>query len=75
MTAAVPETEMLAGQPGVIPVEGVDETVKVTVPVNPPIGVTVRVELPVAPELKSAGLVAEIVKSATADHVKVALAW
>jgi hypothetical protein len=39
--------------------------VKATVPVKPPIGVMVIVELPVAPELKSAGEVAETVKSGT----------
>ncbi len=37
--------------------------VRVTVPVKPPDGVTVTVELPEAPVLKSAGEVAEIVKS------------
>src|SRR2546422_3016446 len=36
---------------------------RVTVPVKPPDGVTVIVELPVAPVLKSAGEVAEIAKS------------
>ena len=44
---------------------------RVTVPVKPPAGVTVIVELPVAPVLKSAGEVAEIVKSAL--KVKVAV--
>ena len=44
---------------------------RVTVPVKPPDGVTVIVELPVAPVLKSAGEVAEIVKSAL--KVKVAV--
>ena len=39
---------------------------RVTVPVNPPDGVTVIVELPVAPVLKSAGEVAEIAKSGIA---------
>ena len=36
---------------------------RVTVPVKPPDGVTVIVELPVAPVLKSAGELAVIVKS------------
>ena len=40
---------------------------RVTVPVKPPIGVMVIVELPVAPVLKSAGEEAEIEKSTTAN--------
>ena len=44
--------------------------VRLTAPVKPPDGVIVIVELPVAPVLKSAGEVAEIVKSAL--KVKVA---
>ncbi len=40
--------------------------VRATAPVKLPIGVTVIVELPVAPVLKSAGDVAEIVKSTVA---------
>jgi hypothetical protein len=48
------------------PVEGETVVVKVTVPVKPPIGVAVIVELPLAPVLKSAGEVAEIEKSTTA---------
>ncbi len=70
VTAVVPVTVRLAGQPGVRPVVGVVEVVRVTVPVNPPDGVMVTVELPVAlralteaPVLKSAGEVAVIVKS------------
>ncbi len=70
MTAVVPVTVRLAGQLGVMPVVGVVEVVRVTVPVNPPDGVIVMVELPVtlralteAPVLKSAGEVAVIVKS------------
>jgi len=45
------------------PVDGETVIVKETVPVKPPVGVTVIVELPVAPVLKSAGEVAVIVKS------------
>ncbi len=69
VTAVVPVTVRLAGQPGVMPVAGVVEVVRVIVPVNPPDGVMVTVELPVAlralteaPVLKSAGEVAVIVK-------------
>jgi hypothetical protein len=51
-----------AGQLGTSP-EGATVVVRVTLPLNPLIGVTVTVELPVAPVLKSAGVVAEIVKS------------
>ena len=53
------------------PVDGETTVLRVTVPVKPPDGVTVIVELPVAPVLKSAGEVAEIVKSAL--KVKVAV--
>ncbi len=70
MTAVVLGTVRLAGQLGVSPVEGVVEAVRVMVPVNPPDGVIVMVELPVAlralteaPVLKSAGEEAVIVKS------------
>src|SRR2546426_8481409 len=45
------------------PVEGETTVLRVTVPVKPPDGVTVIVELPVAPVLKSAGEIAEIVRS------------
>jgi hypothetical protein len=45
---------------------------RVTVPTKPPDGVTVIVELPEAPVLKSAGDVTVIVKSAA--KVKVAVA-
>jgi hypothetical protein len=48
------------------PVAGETTVVRVTDPVNPPDGVIVIVELPVAPVLKFAGLVAEIVKSGPA---------
>ena len=41
--------------------------VRTTAPVKPPIGVMVTVELPVAPVLKSAGDVAETVKSTVAN--------
>jgi hypothetical protein len=53
----------LAGQLAVRPVEGETIVVRVTVPVKAPIGVTVIVELPVAPVLKSAGEDAWIVNS------------
>ncbi len=56
-------TVRLAGQLAVRPVDGETIVVKLTVPVNPADGVIVIVELPVAPVLKSAGEVAEIVKS------------
>ena len=56
-------TVRLAGQLAARPVDGETVVVNVTVPVNPPDGVIVIVELPVAPVLKSAGDVAEIVKS------------
>ncbi len=81
MTAVVPVTVRLAGQLGVMPVVGVVEVVRVTVPVNPPDGVIVMVELPVAlralteaPVLKSAGEVAEIVKSPTTAAAAVTVA-
>ena len=64
-------TVRLGGQLAVRPVEGETTVLRVTVPVKPPDGVTVIVELPVAPVLKSAGEVAEIVKSAL--KVKVAV--
>ena len=56
------------------PVTGETTVLRVTVPVKPPIGVTVIVELPVAPVLKSAGEDAEIEKSDTAK-VNTAVAW
>jgi len=60
----------LGGQFAVRPVDGETTVVRLTAPVKPPDGVIVIVELPVAPVLKSAGEVAEIVKSAL--KVKVA---
>jgi hypothetical protein len=60
-------TVRLAGQFAVRPVAGETTVLRVTVPVKLPIGVTVIVELPVAPVLKSAGEVAEIVKSTVAN--------
>jgi hypothetical protein len=63
VTEVGPVTDRLAGQLAVRPVAGETVVVKVTVPVKPPDGVIVIVELPVAPVLKSAGEVAEIVKS------------
>src|SRR2546428_11383844 len=71
MVTAHEVTVRLAGQFAVRPVEGETTVLRVTVPVKPPDGVTVIVELPVAPVLKSAGEVAEIVKSAL--KVKVAV--
>jgi len=62
----------LAGQFAVSPLDGETTVVKLTVPVNPLIGVMVMVELPVAPVLKSAGEVAVMVKS-TLMNVKVAV--
>jgi hypothetical protein len=56
-------TVRLAGQFAVRPAAGETTVVRVTAPVKPPEGVIVIVELPVAPVLKFAGLVAEIVKS------------
>ncbi len=46
--------------------------VRLTAPVNPPDGVMVIVELPVAPVLKSAGDEAEIEKSAPIVKVNTA---
>ena len=63
VTALAPVITRLAGQFAVRPVEGETVVVSCTVPVKPPDGVTVIVELPVAPVLKSAGEVAVIVKS------------
>ena len=56
-------TFKLVGHPAVSPVEGETIVVRVTRPLNPLTGVTVTVELPVSPELKSAGVVAVTVKS------------
>jgi len=58
VTGAVPVTVRLVGQRGVRPVPGEVDVVRATVPVNPCNGVMVMVELPAAPELKSAGDVA-----------------
>src|SRR5256712_11382963 len=67
VAVVVPDvTVRLGGQFAVRPVEGETTVLRVTVPVKPPDGVTVIVELPVAPVLKSAGEVAEIAKSAIA---------
>ena len=63
VTALGPTTFRLAGQPAVRPVDGETVVVSITVPVKPPIGVIVIVELPVAPVLKSAGDVTIIEKS------------
>ena len=63
VTALAPVITRLVGQFAVRPVEGETVVVSSTVPVKPPDGVTVIVELPVAPVLKSAGDVAVIEKS------------
>ena len=63
MNTLGPVTIRLEGQLAVKPVDGETVVISVTVPVNPPNGVIVIVELPVAPVLKSAGEEAEIVKS------------
>ena len=55
-------TMRLVGQPGVRPGLGEVDVAIVTVPANPFDGVMVMVELPEAPELKSAGDVATIEK-------------
>ena len=72
MNTLGPVTIRLEGQLAVKPVDGETVVISVTVPVNPPIGVTIIVELPVAPVLKSAGELAETVKSATPVNVNVA---
>jgi hypothetical protein len=63
VTALEPVTARLDGQFALRPVDGETVVTRVTVPVKPFTGVTVIVELPVAPVLKSAGEVAAIVKS------------
>jgi len=63
VTALGPVIVRLVGQLAVRPVDGETMVVSVTVPVKPATGVTVIVELPVAPVLKSAGDVAVIEKS------------
>jgi len=67
-------TVRLAGQLAARPVEGETTVVRVTAPVKLPIGVTVIVELPVAPVLKSAGEEAEIEKSAEGPMTNTAVA-
>jgi len=66
VTGLEPVTARLVGQLAARPVDGETTVLRVTVPVKPPAGVTVIVELPVAPVLKSAGEVAEIEKSGIA---------
>ncbi len=74
VTAVVLVTVRLAGQPTVRPVGGDVEVEMFTVPVKPPDGVTVIVEVaPVAPELKLTGEVAPMLKFFTAPKVKVAV--
>jgi hypothetical protein len=63
VTGVVPLTLRVLGQPGLRPVPGEVDVAIVMVPVNPLVGVMVMVELPEAPELKSAGDVAKIEKS------------
>jgi hypothetical protein len=66
----VPEaTERLAGQFATSPVDGVTNELRVTFPLKLPIEVRVIVELPIPPELKSAGDVAEREKSGTSKTV------
>jgi hypothetical protein len=67
-------TVRLAGQLAARPVAGETTVLRVTAPVKLPIGVTVIVELPVAPVLKSAGEEAEIEKSDTAK-LNTVVAW
>jgi len=72
--AMAPETTVrLVGQLAARPVEGETTVVRLTAPVNPPDGVIVTVELPVAPVLKSAGDEAVIAKSAPTVKVNVAV--
>jgi len=63
VTALGPVIVRLVGQLAVRPVDGETVVTRLTVPVKPCNGVTVIVELPVAPVLKSAGELAVIVKS------------
>ena len=72
VTALGPVTVRLVGQLAVRPVAGETTVFRVTAPVKPPDGVTVTVELPVAPVLKSAGDEAAIEKSAPTTKVNVA---
>jgi hypothetical protein len=65
-------TVRLVGQLAARPIAGETTLLRVTAPVNPPIGVIVTVELPVAPVLKSAGEDAVIVKSVPTTKVKIA---
>ena len=65
-------TVRLVAQLAVRPVEGETTVLRVTVPVKPPIGVIVIVELPIAPVLKSAGDEAVIAKSAPTVKVNTA---
>jgi hypothetical protein len=75
VTALGPVITRLGGQLEVRPRDGEAVIVRVTVPVKPPIGVTVIVELPVAPVLKSAGEVAEIEKSIVAKVNVATVEW
>ena len=72
VTVLAPVIVRLTGQLAVRPVDGETVVVRVTVPVNPPDGVIVIVEPPVAPVLKSAGDEAVIEKSAPTVKVNVA---
>jgi len=73
MNTLGPVTIRLEGQLAVKPVDGETVVISVTVPVNPPNGVIVIVELPVAPVLKSAGEETPMVKSTTPVNVNVAM--
>ena len=72
VTALASVTARLTGQLAVRPVAGETTVLRVTVPVKPPDGVIVIVELPAAPALKSAGDEAVIEKSAPTVKVNVA---
>jgi len=71
VTALAPVITRLVGQLALRPVDGETVVVSCTVPVKPPDGVIVIVELPVAPALKSAGEVAVIEKSPPKVNVAV----
>lgn len=68
-------TIKFAGQLAARPVAGETVVVRVTVPAKLPIGVTVMVELPVAPLLKSAGEEAVIEKSNGAKANVAVVEW
>jgi hypothetical protein len=63
VTGLVAVIVRLAGQLGLSPVEGETDVVSVIIPVKPPVEVAVMVDVPVEVDLKSAGDVADRVKS------------